>query len=36
MLWNLVKVATNEERIIREILVGALVKRATSKKDSHL
>ena len=28
------KVATNEKHIIKEILVGARVKRATSKKDS--
>ena len=28
------KVATNEEHIIKEILVGARVKRAISKKDS--
>ena len=34
MLWKLMKFATNEERIIKEILVGARVKRATSKKDS--
>ena len=28
------EIATSEEHIIKEILVGARVKRATSKKDS--
>ena len=28
------KVATNEEHIIKEILVGTRIKRAISKKDS--
>ena len=31
---KLMKVATKEKHIIKEILVGARVKRATSKKDS--
>ena len=30
------KVATNKEHVIKKILIGARVKRATSKKDKGL
>ena len=34
MQWNLMKVATNEEHNFKEILVGARVIPAASKKES--